>query len=44
VRSLLLLDTSADPEPPQNVLKDRLWNWFARRFGGGLSIGIGLGL
>jgi 3-oxoadipate enol-lactonase len=34
VSSLLLLDTSADPEPRQNVLKYRLWNWFARRFGG----------
>jgi pimeloyl-ACP methyl ester carboxylesterase len=35
VRSLLLLDTSADPEPPENVLKFRLGNWFARCFGVG---------
>jgi 3-oxoadipate enol-lactonase len=35
VRSLLLLDTSADPEPPANVLKFRLWNWIARCFGVG---------
>jgi pimeloyl-ACP methyl ester carboxylesterase len=34
VSSLLLLDTSADPEPRQNVLKYRLWNCFARRLGG----------
>jgi pimeloyl-ACP methyl ester carboxylesterase len=33
VRSLLLLDTSADPEPPENTLKFRLGNWFARIFG-----------
>jgi pimeloyl-ACP methyl ester carboxylesterase len=33
VRSLLLLDTSADPEPPENALALRLWNWFARWFG-----------
>jgi pimeloyl-ACP methyl ester carboxylesterase len=36
VRSLLLLDTSADPEPPENALKSRLWNWFACWFGVGL--------
>ena len=38
VRSLLLLDTSADPEPPENVLKFRLGNWFARCFGVGLVV------
>jgi pimeloyl-ACP methyl ester carboxylesterase len=36
VRSLMLLDTSADPEPPENALALRLWNWFARWFGVGL--------
>jgi len=36
VRSLLLLDTSADPEPPQSAFRYRLWNWFARCFGVGL--------
>jgi pimeloyl-ACP methyl ester carboxylesterase len=36
VRSLMLLDTSADPEPPENALKFRLGNWFARWFGVGL--------
>jgi 3-oxoadipate enol-lactonase len=36
VRSLLLLDTSADPEPRRNALKYRLCNRFARRFGGGV--------
>jgi pimeloyl-ACP methyl ester carboxylesterase len=36
VRSLLLLDTSADPEPRENALALRLWNWFARWFGVGL--------
>ena len=35
VRSLLLLDTSADPEPPKNAPKYRLWNWIARCFGVG---------
>jgi pimeloyl-ACP methyl ester carboxylesterase len=35
VRSLLLLDTSADPEPPENARKFRLGNWFARCFGVG---------
>jgi pimeloyl-ACP methyl ester carboxylesterase len=35
VRSLLLLDTSADPEPRENVFKFRLGNWFARCFGTG---------
>jgi 3-oxoadipate enol-lactonase len=35
VRSLLLLDTSADPEPPENTRKFRLGNWFARCFGAG---------
>jgi pimeloyl-ACP methyl ester carboxylesterase len=35
VRSLLLLDTSADPEPPKNAPKYRLWNWIARCFGAG---------
>ncbi len=35
VGSLLLLDTSADPEPPKNVPKYRLWNWIARCFGVG---------
>jgi 3-oxoadipate enol-lactonase len=29
-----LLHTSSDPEPRQNVLKYRLWNWLARRSGG----------
>ena len=33
VRSLLLLDTSADPEPPENAPKLRLWNRIARWFG-----------
>jgi pimeloyl-ACP methyl ester carboxylesterase len=32
----MLLDTSADPEPPENALALRLWNWFARWFGLGL--------
>jgi 3-oxoadipate enol-lactonase len=35
VRSLLLLDTSSDPEPRENVFKFRLGNWFARCFGTG---------
>jgi 3-oxoadipate enol-lactonase len=35
VRSLLLLDTSADPEPSKNAPRYRLWNWIARCFGGG---------
>jgi pimeloyl-ACP methyl ester carboxylesterase len=35
VRSLLLLDTSADPEPRENAFKFRLGNWFARCFGTG---------
>ena len=35
VRSLLLLDTSADREPPQSAFRYRLWNWFARCFGVG---------
>jgi 3-oxoadipate enol-lactonase len=35
VRSLLLLDTSADPEPLRNAPKYRLWNWTARCFGVG---------
>ena len=38
VRSLLLLDTSADPEPPENTLKYRLWNWIARICGVGSLI------
>lgn len=33
VRSLLLLETSADPEPPENAPKYRLLNWIARHFG-----------
>jgi 3-oxoadipate enol-lactonase len=35
VRSLLLLDTSSDPEPRENAFKYRLGNWFARCFGTG---------
>ena len=35
VRSLLLLDTSADPEPPEHARKFRLGNWFVRCFGAG---------
>src|SRR5712671_3951109 len=35
VRSLLLLDTSADPEPPGNAPKYRLLNWIACCFGVG---------
>ena len=35
VRSLLLLDTSADPEPRRNAPKYRLWNLIARWFGVG---------
>ena len=38
VRSLLLLDTSADPESPENVWKYRLWNWIARSFSAGLVV------
>jgi 3-oxoadipate enol-lactonase len=35
VRSLLLLDTSADPEPPQSAFRYRLLNGFTRCFGAG---------
>ena len=38
VRSLLLLDTSADPEPPENAPKYRLGNWIARFLGVGLVV------
>jgi pimeloyl-ACP methyl ester carboxylesterase len=38
VRSLLLLDTSADAEPPKSARKLRLWNWFARCFGIGFLV------
>ena len=38
VRSLLLLDTSADPEPPENTPKYRLGNWIARFLGVGLVV------
>jgi 3-oxoadipate enol-lactonase len=38
VRSLLLLDTSADPEPPENGPKYRLGNWIARFLGVGLVV------
>jgi 3-oxoadipate enol-lactonase len=37
VRSLLLLDTSADPEPRRIAFKYHLWNRFARRFGGDVA-------
>src|SRR5690348_1803715 len=38
VRSLMLLDTSADPEPPKNAPKFRLLNWIARCLGVGLVV------
>lgn len=38
VRSLMLLDTSADPEPAENAPKYRLLNWIARLFGIGLVV------
>ena len=38
VRSLILLDTSADPEPPDNVPRFRKMSWIARYFGTSLVI------
>jgi 3-oxoadipate enol-lactonase len=38
VRSLLLLETSADPEPSENAPKYRLLSWIARCFGIGLVV------
>lgn len=38
VRSLLLIETSADPEPAENITKYRLLNWIARLFGTGLVV------
>jgi pimeloyl-ACP methyl ester carboxylesterase len=35
VRSLLLLETSADPEPPKNLCRYRLFEWIACYFGVG---------
>jgi pimeloyl-ACP methyl ester carboxylesterase len=38
VRSLLLLDTSADPESPEDALKFRTWNGITRCFGVGFLV------
>src|SRR3546814_19404655 len=39
IRSLILMETSADPEPPENVPKYRKLNFIARRLGLGLVAG-----
>jgi pimeloyl-ACP methyl ester carboxylesterase len=38
IRSLMLLDTSADPEPPENVPRFRRMSWIARYLGTWLVI------
>jgi 3-oxoadipate enol-lactonase len=38
VRSLILIDTSADPEPPENVPRFRTMSWIARYLGTSLVI------
>src|SRR3546814_19322175 len=39
IRSLILMETSADPEPPENVPKYRKLNFIARWLGLGLVAG-----